>query len=152
VKVLGIGNVRGDNTMIALLLSLFVSANAHAAFIPGAFVPQQCGRQEVDIARSGTHVMQSACVGFINGTTTRAVQFTLSDDTTHLYRVAGQSNLMIALPQGNSMSVFRLIGANGEELTMKAVVLRDGNLKTMMGDFQENHWVVSTLEQMIAIQ
>ena len=138
--------------MITLLLSLFLSTNAQAAFIPGAFVPQQCGRQDIDIAHKDSHVMQSACVGYINGTTTRAVQFTLSDDTTYLYRVEGQSNLMIALPQGNSMTVFRLVGDNGEQLTMKAVVLRDGNLKAMMGDFQGNHWSVPVLEQTLTLQ
>lgn len=139
--------------MIAsLLLSLFVSANAHAAFMPGSFVPQQCGRQEIDVARRDTHVMQSACVGFIDGTTTRAVQFTLSDDSTYLYRVAGQSNLMIALAQGSTMSIFRLIGDDGEELTMKAVINRDGTLRSMSGEFQKNRWSVPVLEQMFALQ
>jgi hypothetical protein len=143
--------------MIAsLLLSLFVSVgfstNAHAAFMPGSFVPQQCGRQEIDVARKDTHVMQSACVGFIDGTTTRAVQFTLSDDSTYLYRVAGQSNLMIALAQGSTMSIFRLVGDNGEELTMKAVINRDGTVRSMSGEFQKNRWSVPVLEQMLALQ
>ncbi len=138
--------------MIALLLSLFVSASAHATFVPGAFVPQQCGRQDIDVARKDTVPMQAACVGYISGTTTRAVQFTLADDTTYLFRVAGQANLMIALAQGNTASIFRLVGDDGTELTMKAIVLRDGNLQSMSGEFQQNRWTVPVLEQMLALQ
>jgi hypothetical protein len=138
--------------MTSLLLSLFFSFNAHAVVLPGAFVPQQCGPQTIDVAHKDTHVMQAACVGFISGTKTRAVQFTMSDDTTYLFRVAGQSNLMMALQSGATMSVFRLVGAGGEEIAMKAILNHDGSVKSLSGEFQTNSYLVPVLQQMLTLQ
>jgi|GEM_PF-5779197 len=138
--------------MTSLLLSLFVSFSAHAVVLPGSFVPQQCGPQAIDVARKDTHVMEAACVGYIEGTQTKAVQFELSDDSKYVYRVVGQQNLMIALTSGATMTVYRLVGENGEELAMKAIVNRDGSLKSMSGEFQKNSYLVPVLQEMLTLQ
>lgn len=138
--------------MTSLLLSMFVSLSAHAVVLPGSFIPQQCGPQTIDVARKDTHVMESACVGYIEGTQTKAVQFVLSDDSKYLYRVTGQQNLMMALASGATMSVYHLVGENGDELAMKAIVNRDGSLKSISGEFQKNSYIVPVLQQMLTLQ
>lgn len=130
----------------------FAGSVASAVMLPnGGFVPQQCGPQTIDTAHKNTHVMESACVGYLAGTTTRAVVFTLSDDSTHLFRVTGQSNLFIALESGASMSIFRLVGDDGQEIAMKAIVNKDGSVKSISGEFQTNSYLVPAFQQMLTM-
>ena len=139
--------------LASLIALLFIGVSAQAVILPGGgFTPQQCGPQTIDTAHKDTHVMESACVGFLAGTKTRAVKFTMSNDDTYVYRVAGQNNLMMAMASGATMTVFRLIGPNGEGITMKAIVNHDGTLKSMSGDFQTNSYLVPTLQQMLTLQ
>ena len=140
----------------AILLSAtclaFVAQSAQAVVLPNtSFVAQQCGAQTVDVAQKDTHVMESACVGTLSGSKTRAVQFRLANDQTYLYIVTGQSNLMMALNSGATMTIFQLVGQNGEQTTMKAIVNRDGSIRSISGDFQTNPYVIPELQQMISL-
>jgi hypothetical protein len=138
---------------IAFLAALFIGFSAHAVVLPNAtFVPQQCGPQSIDTSHKDTHVMESACVGTVSGTKERAVRFTLSDDSTYLFHVTSQSNLMMAMASGATMSIFHLVGENGEQLTMKAIINHDGTVKSMSGEFQTNSYLVPVLEQMFTLQ
>jgi hypothetical protein len=137
----------------SLIALLFVGVSAQALVLPnGGFVPQQCGAQSIDTAHRDTHVMESACVGFLSGTQTKAVQFTLSDDSTFVFRVQSQNNLMMAMASGATMTIYKLVGVNGEVLTMKAIVNQDGTLKSISGEFQTNSYIVPNLQQMLTLQ
>ena len=132
--------------------TLLISFSAQAIVLPnGTFVAQQCGVQTVDTAHTDTRTMVAACIGKLNGTPDRAVQFRLSDDSVHTFKIVNQMNLMMALRSGNKMSVFRLVGTDGEEISMKAILAADGSVQSLSGEFQTNSYFVPHLEQMLTM-
>lgn len=142
--------------MMIALLAISVSllpAQAQAVDLTnGDFVAQQCGAQLIDTAHKDSRVMASACVGFLAGTKTRAVRFTMSNDVKFLFQVAGQSNLMMAMNAGATVTIFRLVNVNGEEIAMKAIVNHDGTLRSLSGHFQTNSYIVPVLQQMLTLE
>lgn len=138
--------------MTSLLLSLIVSFQARAVVLPGAFIAQQCGAQTIDVAHKDTQLIEAACVGFIDGTATRAVQFTLTNNDRHLFKVVSQSNMMMAMMSGAKMSIFRLVDENGLEIAMKAIINKDGSVRSLSGEFDTNYFLVPTLEHMVTLQ
>lgn len=140
-------------SLLSSSILTFAGVSAQAVVLPhGVFIAQQCGAQTIDVARAETHTMIAACVGLLNGTTTRAVQFRMSDDSIHTFTVLSQSNLMMALKSGNTMSIFRLADQQGQESSLQAIVRHDGTIAGLSGDFQGNSFLVPSLEQMMVIQ
>lgn len=116
----------------------------------GTFIAQQCGQQAVAPTEGAPEIV-SVCVGYVVGSQSKAVQFRLSDDSVHLFQVTAQSDLFIALMSGNTVSIFHLVSATGEEGALKAILSRDGTVQSLCGQFQGADFKVPRLQTMMTI-
>ena len=141
-------------TKLTRSLSLFIalislSLSAQAFVHPdGTFVPTQCGQQTL-AATDSTSAIVSACLGSIAGSSNHAVQFRLADDSSHTLVITDRQDLMLALLSHNTMSVFKLVGQNGEIASMKAIIDSSGNFKSVSGDFRSTSFLVPALQVMM---
>lgn len=137
-----------------IALSLFLlPAIACAQTSQSAFTASACGPQMIDTARKNTHVMQAACVGQLRNPAVQnpepapAVEFTLSDDSTHAFRVASSETLAFAEGSARALTIYELVNESGEHATMKAIVNADGSVKSISGEFQTNPYFVPVFQK-----
>lgn len=127
----------------ALFATVALAAPAAQAIIhvDGTFVPSHCGletKKESSVA--------SVCVGKVVGQEGRAVQFTLNDDTTRVFQVVDQANMMLALLSGKTKSNFFLVDANGNKATMKVILNHDGTATAVQGELDGRNYFVPEME------
>lgn len=141
---------QATNPISLFIATLFVGLSAHAFVHPdGTFIPNQCGQQTIAVADAKVPTIVSACLGSIAGNSDHAVQFRLADDSNHTFVIADRQDLLLALLSHNTMAIFRLVGADGEAASMKAILDHDGHFKSFSGEFQTTSFLVPSLQVMM---
>ena len=111
---------------------------------------QQCGAQTLTPAQADGAIV-STCLGAIVGQPEQAVAFNMADGTLKTFKVTASTDLMMSFTSGSRMTVFQLLGADGETATMKAIITHEGSFKSVSGTYRANSFLVPELKQMFTL-
>jgi hypothetical protein len=140
---------------LAAVAMIFAQKANALVRLDGAFVPTQCGQQQ--IVRDGSAPVpavdiQQVCVGQITGSKDVAVVFRLANGEEQLFHVNHTANYLMALQSGDIKSMFYLVNDNGQTTSMKVIRTRQGLIKSVAGTLNDITYLVPEMEMIFSIQ
>jgi len=145
-------------TILALLVSYITffrafvfSVSADAEVRPaGTFVASACG--EV-VQAENQPIVSKVCMGQIAGDFSKSAMgaFEFRDEVGNpaVYRVTEVSNLLIKFISGATRAQVFMVGANGDEVSMKINRMADGSFRNASGQIGNATYVVPSFEPVL---